>query len=58
MPTYEFSCPKCGASFTAIQPLSEAIPKPKCKVCKIPLERIFGLQTVIFKGSGWAKNDS
>lgn len=58
MPTYQFSCPKCEAGFTAIQSLSESTPEPECKVCKVKMVRVYGVQTIIFRGSGWAKNDS
>ena len=56
MPTYNFICSTCGAGFTVIQPLSENIPQPKCKVCGIVMDRVFGVASVQFKGTGWGKD--
>jgi len=56
MPSYNFVCPECGATFIVVQALSADIPKPKCKVCKIELIRVFGIQTIKFNGTGWGKD--
>jgi len=56
MPTYNFICSACGATFTVIQPLSELIPEPKCNVCGIVMDRVFGVASVQFKGTGWGKD--
>ena len=56
MPTYKFICPKCEATFTVIQPLNENIPDPICKVCRLIMNRVFGVSSVQFKGSGWGRD--
>lgn len=56
MPTYTFQCPKCEKTETLIKTLTEPIPEIKCSNCKKLMNRIYGIQTIIFKGTGWGQN--
>jgi putative FmdB family regulatory protein len=57
MPTYEYACTKCGDQFEIVQSFSDdAI--TKCKKCKGALRKVFGSVGIVFKGSGFYKNDS
>jgi putative FmdB family regulatory protein len=57
MPTYEYVCTKCGP-FDVFQSMSDA-PLSSCPTCGDPVKRkINGGMGVIFKGSGFYKNDS
>lgn len=57
MPTYEYECPGCG-SFDFFQSMSDA-PLESCPTCGNRVRRkINGGTGVIFKGSGFYKNDS
>jgi putative FmdB family regulatory protein len=58
MPTYEYECASCGKSFDVFQNMSDA-PIEKCPTCGSPVKRrINGGTGIIFKGSGFYKNDS
>jgi putative FmdB family regulatory protein len=58
MPTYEYECTSCGAAFDAFQSMSEA-PLKSCPTCGKSVKRkINGGSGIIFKGSGFYKNDS
>ncbi len=57
MPTYEYECGSCGP-FDLFQSMSDA-PLKVCPTCGNPVRRkINGGTGVIFKGSGFYKNDS
>lgn len=57
MPTYEYVCSTCGP-FDLFQSMSDA-PLSSCPTCGKPVKRkINGGTGVIFKGSGFYKNDS
>ncbi len=57
MPTYEYICTKCGP-FDLFQSMSDD-PLSSCPTCGEPVRRkINGGTGVIFKGSGFYKNDS
>lgn len=57
MPTYEYVCTKCGP-FDVFQSMSDE-PLSSCPTCGDPVKRkINGGTGVIFKGSGFYKNDS
>jgi len=59
MPTYEYECSKCGATFEAFQRMS-ARPLTTCKLCgaKGTVSRLVGAGAgVIFKGSGFYATD-
>jgi putative FmdB family regulatory protein len=58
MPTYEYVCSSCGADFDVFQSMSDA-PLKVCPTCGNAVRRkINGGTGVIFKGSGFYKNDS
>jgi putative FmdB family regulatory protein len=57
MPTYEYICSSCGP-FDLFQSMSDA-PLSACPTCGASVKRkINGGMGVIFKGSGFYKNDS
>ncbi len=58
MPTYDYECESCGHSFEAFQSMSDA-PLSKCPECGKKVRRVIGGGSgVIFKGTGFYKNDS
>ncbi len=65
MPTYEYSCSKCGLSFEVVQSMKDAplkqCPKESCKMKvwgKGPVKRgVGGGAGLIFKGSGFYITD-
>lgn len=58
MPTYEYECLSCGHSFEAMQSMSDPA-LTDCPECGKGVRRVLsGGMGVIFKGSGFYKNDS
>jgi putative FmdB family regulatory protein len=58
MPTYEYECASCGSDFDVFQSMSDD-PLKVCPTCgKAVRRKINGGTGVIFKGSGFYKNDS
>jgi putative FmdB family regulatory protein len=58
MPTYEYECRSCGSGFEVFQSMSDA-PLTVCPSCGKDVRRkIQGGTGIIFKGSGFYKNDS
>ncbi len=58
MPTYEYVCKSCGKNFDVFQNMSDE-PVKTCPICGEGVKRkINGGMGVIFKGSGFYKNDS
>jgi putative FmdB family regulatory protein len=59
MPTYEYACtnPECGHAFSAVQAFTEDS-LTECPVCGGPLRKVYGAVGVVFKGSGFYRNDS
>jgi putative FmdB family regulatory protein len=57
MPTYEYVCTKCGHQFEIVQSFSDDA-LTKCPECKGNLRKVFGSVGIVFKGSGFYKNDS
>ena len=57
MPTYEYACTKCGHQFEAVQSFSDDA-LTKCPECRGKLRKVFGSVGIVFKGSGFYKNDS
>lgn len=58
MPTYEYECRSCGAGFDVFQSMSDD-PLTVCPSCGHSVRRkINGGTGIIFKGSGFYKNDS
>ncbi|WP_158889242.1 FmdB family zinc ribbon protein [Amycolatopsis anabasis] len=57
MPTYQYACKECDHRFEAVQSFSDAS-LTECPECSGPLRKLFGSVGVIFKGSGFYRNDS
>ncbi len=58
MPTYEYRCANCGHELEAVQSFSDAA-LTECPQCGEPaLRKMFGNVGVVFKGSGFYRNDS
>ncbi|MCV7022015.1 FmdB family transcriptional regulator [Mycolicibacterium novocastrense] len=57
MPTYSYACTECGDKFDAIQAFSDAS-LTTCRKCNGRLRKLFGNVGVVFKGSGFYRNDS
>ena len=57
MPTYQYSCTDCGHFFEAVQSFSDDS-LTVCPVCEGKLRKVFNAVGVVFKGSGFYRNDS
>ena len=57
MPTYEYTCKKCGQNTEAVQSFHDA-PLTVCPNCGGELRKVFGAVGITFKGSGFYKTDS
>ena len=57
MPTYQYSCTDCGHFFEAFQSFSEDS-LSVCPECDGKLRKVFNAVGVVFKGSGFYRNDS
>ncbi len=57
MPTYQYACRACGEELEAVQAFSEAS-LTECPACGGELRKVFSAVGVVFKGSGFYKNDS
>ena len=57
MPTYEYACTNCGHEFEAFQSFSDAA-LTECPECKGAIQKVYSNVGVVFKGSGFYKNDS
>ncbi|ROR90007.1 FmdB family zinc ribbon protein [Nocardioides aurantiacus] len=57
MPTYQYSCTECGHFFEAVQSFSDDS-LTVCPVCEGRLRKVFNAVGVVFKGSGFYRNDS
>ena len=57
MPTYQYSCTECGHFFEIVQSFSEDS-LTVCPVCEGRLRKVFNAVGVVFKGSGFYRNDS
>ena len=57
MPTYSYACTECGNRFDAVQAFSDAA-LTTCPECSGRLRKLFGNVGVVFKGSGFYRNDS
>ena len=57
MPTYEYKCDQCGYRFEKFEKMTDQ-PLKKCPECNGPVHRLISSGAgVIFKGSGFYKND-
>ncbi|MCW2846542.1 MAG: Zinc ribbon domain protein [Marmoricola sp.] len=57
MPTYQYSCTDCGHFFEQFQSFSDDS-LTVCPVCDGKLRKVFNAVGVVFKGSGFYRNDS
>ena len=57
MPTYQYACTACGHRFEAVQAFTDAS-LSECPECTGRLRKLFGSVGVVFKGSGFYRNDS
>ena len=57
MPTYEYACTKCGHQFEIVQSFSDDA-LTTCPECGGSLRKVFGSVGIVFKGSGFYKNDA
>lgn len=57
MPTYQYSCTDCGHFFEAVQSFSDDS-LSVCPECEGKLRKVFNAVGVVFKGSGFYRNDS
>ena len=57
MPTYEYACTSCGEHVEVVQSFRDD-PLTTCPACGGALRKVFGSIGVVFKGSGFYKNDS
>ena len=57
MPTYEYACTECGDRTEVVQSFSDA-PLTTCTVCGGRLRKVFSPVGIVFKGSGFYRNDS
>ena len=57
MPTYQYACTECGHGFEAVQPFSDDA-LTACPQCEGRLRKVFSSVGIVFKGSGFYRNDS
>lgn len=57
MPTYEYECQTCHERVEAVQKFSDAA-LTTCPKCGGELRKVFSAVGIVFKGSGFYKNDS
>ena len=57
MPTYEYECQSCQRRTEAVQKFSDPA-LTTCGVCGGDLRKVFSAVGIVFKGSGFYKNDS
>ena len=57
MPTYQYACTECGHAFEQVQSFSDDA-LTVCPECEGKLRKVFNAVGVVFKGSGFYRNDS
>jgi putative FmdB family regulatory protein len=57
MPTYEYECQSCHEHVEAVQKFSDPS-LTVCPVCQGELRKVYSAVGIVFKGSGFYKNDS
>lgn len=57
MPTYSYACTECSNRFDVVQAFTDDS-LTTCEQCNGRLRKIFGKVGVVFKGSGFYRNDS
>jgi putative FmdB family regulatory protein len=57
VPTYQYACTECGHAFEQFQSFTdEAL--TECPTCGGRLRKVWGSVGIVFKGSGFYRNDS
>jgi len=57
VPTYQYACRECGHAFEQVQSFSDDT-LTVCPECQGTLRKVFNAVGVVFKGSGFYRNDS
>ena len=57
MPTYQYSCTECSHAFEQFQSFSDDT-LTECPECTGRVRKLFNAVGVVFKGSGFYRNDS
>ncbi len=57
MPTYQYACTECGEQLEAVQSFSDPA-LTECPNCGGKLRKVFNSVGIVFKGSGFYRNDS
>lgn len=57
MPTYQYACKTCDHQFETVQSFSDDS-LTECPECSGTLRKLYGSVGVVFKGSGFYRNDS
>ena len=57
MPTYQYQCTDCGDGLEVVQKFSDDS-LTECPGCKGRLKKVFSAVGIVFKGSGFYRNDS
>jgi len=58
VPTYEYACSSCDTTHDIVQPMTDST-LTECPACGEPtLRKLFNGVGVVFKGSGFYRNDS
>jgi putative FmdB family regulatory protein len=57
MPTYEYECQQCHERVEAVQKFTDPS-LTVCPLCGGELRKVFSAVGIVFKGSGFYKNDS
>lgn len=57
MPTYQYACTECGERLEVVQSFSDPA-LTVCPTCAGKLRKVFNSVGVVFKGSGFYRNDS
>ncbi|WP_328769363.1 FmdB family zinc ribbon protein [Streptomyces sp. NBC_00286] len=57
MPTYQYQCTACGEGLEVVQKFTEDA-LTECPNCDGRLKKVFSAVGIVFKGSGFYRNDS
>ncbi|MEV2251082.1 FmdB family zinc ribbon protein [Streptomyces sp. NPDC050147] len=57
MPTYQYQCTECGEGLEAVQKFTDDA-LTTCPSCDGRLKKVFSAVGIVFKGSGFYRNDS
>jgi putative FmdB family regulatory protein len=57
VPTYQYACTECGERLEAVQSFSDPA-LTVCPACQGRLRKVFNSVGIVFKGSGFYRNDS